>query len=314
MNHHHLRNALTLLCLFFMCIQPAYCFEDAIIAVVNQETITRKDLQDYITAVYSQLKMDGRHSEAQIKDIMAQVEKEGINRLIDDRLILSAANKIGVQAHRAAIDQRINEIRSRYPSEQIFLSSLAAEGLTVTDLQERIADQLKAQFFVETEIKSTIYVNPQEITDYYQNNIEKFKNPEYADIDSIFIPYTENPDTAREQANTAYGQLKMGQDFENVTQQYSKAPSIKTIVKGQLKPQIEQQIFSLKPGEFTWPIESDQGIFIFKLNKKFAQETAALEDVKDQIAQFLFNQKFKEKTESWLKQEREKTYIEIKGL
>lgn len=313
----HRNNVIGIAAVLLVCCcfpRPGYGFEDAIIAVVNEETITLKDLQDYFNAVYTQLKMDGRHSPEQIQEIMEQVEREGINRLIDDRLVLSAANKRGIEANRSAVDQRISETRSRYPSEQAFLSALTAEGLTVTDLRQRIADQLKSQFFVEMEIKSAIQVHPQEVTDYYKQNLEQFVRPEHVDLNSIFIPYGDDPQEAREQANMVYGRIKMGDDFQEAVASYSKAPSLGKIARGEMKPDIEEQIFSLKSGAVTPPIESDQGVFIFQLKEKFPATAVKLDEVKDQISQFLFNRKFKEKMGAWLNEARQETYIEIKKM
>lgn len=294
-------------------ILPACAFEDAIIAVVDDETITLKDLHDYTAAVYTHLKMEEQLSDAQIAEAMNQLKEEGIHRLIDDRLVLSAANKKGVTARRESIDQRINEIKSRYPSEQAFLASLAAEGFTVTELRNRIGDQLKAQFFIEEEVKSAIHINPQDITDYYQNNSDQFLKPEHAEVKSIFIPYGADATASRERANMAFGQLKLGQDFDQVAAQYSEKSLVTTIMRGQMKPEIESQIFNLKEGEFTWPIDSDQGLFIFRLIKKFPAQTVAFDDVKNQIAQFLYATKFQEHMDAWLSKAREDHYIEIKN-
>jgi parvulin-like peptidyl-prolyl isomerase len=296
-----------------LCYNPAaLCFDDAIIAIVNEDIITMKDLSDYLNSVYTQLKMEGTHTETQINEIMDQVEKDGINRLIDDRILLNAANEHGVEAKRFAIDEEIDKIKARYPSEPAFISSLTTEGLTITDLRNYIADKLKVQFFVDNEIKSTIQINPQKITDFYNANIKQFLKPERVDLDSIFISYGSDAAQAKEQAAKAYALLTAGNAFSDVAKQFSSAPSVGIIARGQMKPDIEDTIFALNEDGFTQPIESLQGVFIFKLKSHFPEETASLEESKDQIAQFLFNKEFKEKLKSWLDEEKKKTYIEIK--
>ena len=52
----------------------SFAISDAIIAVVDEEIITLKDLKDYINSVYTQLKVEGKHSESQIRQIMQAVE------------------------------------------------------------------------------------------------------------------------------------------------------------------------------------------------------------------------------------------------
>ena len=305
---------LTAVFLIFPGLTPsALSVEDAIIAIVNDEVITIKDLKDYINAVYTQLKIEGRYSEEEIRGIMEKAEQDGINRLIDDRLILNAATEKGIEAKQTAINEKTAEFRSRYDSEQAFLTALAAEGLTVTDLQKRVADQLKSQFFVETEIRSTIKVNPQDVTDYYNAHIERFKKPERADLDSIFIPYNDDQAAAKETADRAYALLQSGSAFPDVAKEFSKSPAVGMIARGQTKPDIEEKIFALSAGEFTPPMESDQGIFLFKLKQKLPEETPPLEEVKDFIAQNLFNEKLQKEMKTWLEKARDKAYIEIKN-
>ncbi len=72
----------------FLWTQPAGAAgptQDTIIAIVNKEAITLKDLRQYLSAVYVQLQAQGR-SEKESKELMEKYEKEGLSRLIEDRL------------------------------------------------------------------------------------------------------------------------------------------------------------------------------------------------------------------------------------
>lgn len=302
-----------LMLLFIGPPMPAAAIEDAIVAIVDDDVITIKDLKDYLNAVYTQLKMDGQYSTEKIQELMTQVQAEGIDRLIDDRLLLNEATALGMEPRREVIDQKINELKARYPSEKAFLDSLAADGFTITDLRQRISDQLKTKNFVETEIQSKLQVNPQEVTDYYAQHPAEFQRPESAEVESIFIPFDENPEKTQEKANEAYGLIMMGKTFSEVADQFSLAPSKSTITRGKMKPEIDDQIFQLKKGDVSWPIESDRGFFLFKIKEKIAGETLPLEEAKDRIAAYLLNEKFREEIKKWLEEKKSKTYIEIKN-
>ena len=156
-------------------------------------------------------------------------------------------------------------------------------------------------------------MNPQDITDFYNSNPHQFKRPERVHLNSIFIPFGKNPAEAEKKADQAHGMIELGRSFDDVAEKFSTAPSIGMIARGQMKPEIETRIFNLSVGGVTLPVKSDQGYFIFELKEKFPVEAVPLEEAKDQIAQFLFNQEFKEKMESWLKEAKKKTYIEIKN-
>ena len=61
----------------------AFTLEDAIIAVVNDELITLKELRDYIKETYLALTAEGV-DQTKIKEIMLDLEINGINKLIED--------------------------------------------------------------------------------------------------------------------------------------------------------------------------------------------------------------------------------------
>lgn len=289
-----------------------FAADDAIIAVVNDETITLKDLREYLNAIYLQLVSDGR-SEEDIEKIMTDYEINGIDQLIDDKLLVDEANKKKMEIRPKLIDDRLAQIKSHYPSEKAFIDALTEDGLTVGDLKNRVTDQLKKKYLVEMEVRSKILVNPSEVTDYYEKHSAQFQSGEKMDLDSIFVAYKDNRDEAAPKANHALDLLKQGRNFSEVAKEFSDAPSIGLIEKGQLLPELEKEIFKLRETETSSLVLTDQGIYIFRVNKKIPQKVLTLEDVKDEISDRLFHDKFQARLENWLKDLRKKAYVEIKS-
>lgn len=305
-----------ILCHVLLCLAPfapcAYSMEDGIIAVVNDDIITVKDLKDYLHTIYTQLRMEGR-SQSQIEAIMQEMEKQGIDKLIEDKLLLSEAKRVGIEVREDLIDEKVDEIKQRYPSEQVFLNALLQDGATVTDLRNKINDQLKVKFIIEHEIKSKIFVNPQEVTDYYKNHFEEFQKGERVDLDSIFIAVKDGDKKAAiETTDQALAEINAGTEFADVAKKYSKAPSLGIIEKGKLVPAIEDKVFELKEGEVSGPVATEEGIFIFKIKKKLAPEVTPLENVKESVYNYLFQQKFRDQLQDWIARLKKDAYIEIK--
>ncbi len=145
--------------------------------MVNDELVTFKDLKDYIHDTYVQLSAEGM-PESKIRPIMIDLEKNGVNKLVEDKLMLSKANQIGLQVNDQVIDDRIAQIMAKYPSEDAFINGLVSHGATVTDLRNKILNQFKIKYVIEHEVKSKVFVNPQEVTDYYTSNMNDFKKSE----------------------------------------------------------------------------------------------------------------------------------------
>lgn len=292
-------------------IKSAEAIDDAILAVVNDEILTVRDLKEYIQSAYMNLMAKGADEEI-VKGAMLEMEINGLNRLIEDKLILSRANTIDLQVRDKLIDERMNEIKSKYDSEEEFLAALSQSGSSVTDIRTKIEDQLKIQFVVNHEVKSKIFVNPQEVTRYYQDHLADFQKKERIVLDSIFIQFKKDRAVAEAKAKDAIAKINEGVDFIEVAKQFSSTPPLGIVERGQLMPTVEKVVFDLEINEVTPPIEVDTGIFIFKLNEKIQAKTAPIEEVKENIYNAIFNQKFKKKFEKWIGELKKDAYIEIK--
>ena len=187
--------------------------KDTIIAIVNNEAITLKDLKDYIGGVYRQLKVENKSPE-EINEIMATYEQKGINQLIEDKLILVAAEEKGLIVKPDAVDKRLKEIKDRYSSEDDFLGSLNAQGITVTDLKNKLLNQMKARYIVDIEVKQKVFVNPQDVTNYYNVHPDEFGRKTRYNLQSIYISFNKGKSEARKRIAEARDRLVAGEDFE----------------------------------------------------------------------------------------------------
>lgn len=292
-------------------VPPAAALEDAILAIVNDELITLRDLRDYVKATYAALIAEGQ-SQEQIDAAMLDLEINGLKKLIEDKLLLSKAKTMGLSVKDRIVDEKIDSLKERYPSEQAFNDALVKNGATMTDVENKVRDQLKIAYVIENQIKSKIYVNPAEVTDFYNTNIDKFMQKERIEVESIFIPFGDDKATAKKDIKIALIMIQNGSDFGDIAEKYSSTSSLGTVERGQLLPEIEKAVFHLKEGEVSDIIEVDSGVYLFMVTKKYTANLAPLEDVEDIITKQIYNTKFRERFLSWLEELKEDAYIEIK--
>ncbi len=299
--------------LMLACLMPGptCAVDDAIIAVVNDEVITLKDLRDYIHKTYVSLVADGL-SEQELQSVMADLEQNGIDKLIEDKLMVSRANKIGIEVRDKLVDERLAELQTKYGSEQVLVEALVKNGATITDLRNKILEQLKIKFLIDHEVKSKIFVNPQEVTQYFEEHKDDFQKAERVNLESIYITFIDDKESARKRAEEALALIKGGEDFLDVSKKYSDTPSVGVVEKGQLLPEVEESVFNLSEGEVSPLIETDSGIYIFKLKGKVLSQDADLKEVKGQIYKYIFHLKFKDRLDKWLSNLKKDAYVEIK--
>lgn len=285
---------------------------DAIIAIVNNEVITLKDLKDYIAGVYRQLKVEHKTQE-EIQKIVASYEERGVNQLIEDKLILEAANKKGIELRNDIVEKRLKEIKSRYASDEEFLNELNAQGITVSDIKKKITNQLKSKYEVDLEVRDKVFVNPEEVTQYYNNHKDEFESRTKYNLDSIYISYNKGKPEAINKIKQARKELMAQGDFEKISKEFSEAPSVGTLEQGQMVPAIEKEVFSLKEGEVSQPVEVEGGVYLFKVKNIISGHKQSLEEVKNSIYYKLFDEQFQTKFKAWVDKLREKAYVELRN-
>ncbi len=285
---------------------------DAIIAIVNDDVITLKDLRQYVAGIASQLKIENKSPE-EIRRIMGDYEQKSLDKLIDDKLILAAANDKGIEVRDDIVDKRLQEIKDRYPGENDFLKALNAQGMTVSDLRRKLTDQLKVKYEVDMEVKDKIFINPQDTTDYYNKHAGEFSRKPMVNLQSIFVSFDKyTKQEARTRADEARSRMLAGEDFDKVFQKYSDGSSLGEVQKGQMVDAVENVVFNLKLNEVSDPVEVENGIYVFKAVGASPGKQQTLAEVKDQIYDKLLDDQFQAKFKEWVDKLREKAYVEIK--
>ncbi len=287
--------------------------DDAIIAIVDDDVITAKDLQDYMRGIYAQLRIEGR-SDQEIKEIMNEYQSKGINQLVEDRLILAEAKRQGMQIRAEAVEERLAEIRKKYASPEEFISEINKEGATISEIRKKLEDQFKARYVVTKDIRDKIYVNPQEVTDYYNVHIDDYRRRSRVYIQSIFIKADIDPLAAMKKMQAAMDKIKAGQDFNEIAKAYSELPSIGEVFDDTLSPEFRAKIDMMWVGQVSDIItDPKNGLYILKLAGRSPAAAPSLSEVKNEIYQKLFEVKFKAQFSAWIEKLRKKSYVEIKG-
>ncbi len=285
---------------------------DAIIAIVNDDVITLKDLRQYVAGIAGQLRVENKSPE-EIQQIMGDYEQKGLDKLIDDKLILAAANDKGIEVRGDIVDKRMKEIRDRYPGEDDFLNALNAQGMTVSDLQRKLTDQLKVKYEVDMEVRDKIFVNPQDVTDYYNKHASEFNRKPMVNLQSIFVSFDKHSkQEARSRADEARSRMLAGEDFDKIFQKYSDSSSVGEVQQGQMVDAVENVVFNLKLEEVSDPVEVENGVYVFKAIGISPGKQQTLAEVKDRIYSQLLDGQFQTKFKEWVDKLREKAYVEIK--
>ena len=281
---------------------PTYA-QDKIVAIVNSDIITQKDLNDFVNFMRIQLatKYEGEELESKTQSMKLDL----LDKLIEDRLILQKAKKNNIKVDENVVNAKIDEIKKRYASDKEFQNTLYQQGLSQADIGMRVKEQLLMYNIINSQVKSKIVINPGEITDFYQRNTEEFSMPQEREFESVTV-------NDKDLAKNIFNDLKNTQDLKAVAEKYGLSVNHLSVKKGQeLRKDIEEVIFKLKPQDISGPIAVEKDFYIFKLVNITAPRQQNLSEVQEKISTFLFEKKLQENLAKWLDELKQQAYIKI---
>jgi parvulin-like peptidyl-prolyl isomerase len=283
------------------CVLPSFA-QDKILAIVNSDIITQRDLDDFIN--FTRIQLSGEYSGEKLEDKIRSMKSDMLEKLIEDRLILQEAQKNNIKVDDSRVKAKIAEVKKRYGTEEEFQQALMEQGLVEADLQTRIKEQLLMYNIVDAKIRKKIVVKPSEITDYYAQNQWRFNKLEERDFQSLILE-----DEAK--ANSIYEQLKSGKDVIEAGKENSLTVNTFSVKRGELKEDIEDILFNMISGELTQPMKINGKFYIFKLNNVSLSRQQTLLEVQDAIAGILLESKMQEEMVKWLDGIKKTAYIKI---
>lgn len=277
--------------------------DDKIVAIVNNDVITQKDLNDFKSFMRMQLahETQGEILEKKIEEMRYDM----LNKLIEDRLIVQEAKKIGFRVEESRVRNRMNEIKRQYPSEADFEKAILSQGFAQADLENRIREQFLMYNLIEFRVRRSIAIKPSEVTEYYRAHVSDFLAPETREL-IVVSSSDEN------QMKQVTDRVKRGENIAVIAQELSLDENKVSATKsGQLKKDVEDIVFELSRGMATDPIRIDSRYYIFYLDSIIPAHQLSLPEAKDTISALLQNQKMQDELSKFLDEIKNRSYIKI---
>jgi len=268
-----------------ICAQKAL----KIVAAVNNEVITSKDIDDYCAALA--LRLSDVTQPPSCDDV--QFRNEALERMIEDKIILAEAKKEPIDVPQSMIEDRLSKLIQSYPSREAFEASLRERGLTITSLKSTLKDKIYMQTAVENKVKAFIAVSPQEVNNFYMKNKQLFAAP------NAYMFYVAESEDRSKLEIISNAVDESGIDI--VQKQYK--DTLFPVESGtqELLPEFAKALEHLKEGEQTIEKIDDRYYFIHLVRINPAR-TLSLDDARDKVAEHLRDIKFKKRFGEWVEQ------------
>lgn len=296
---------------------PDEVIADRIVAVVNNDAITLAELQESIL-------MFRQENRQQVSASDEELARQFLTRLIDNRLQLQEAERDKIVVDEIELNEEITERMKRFGTKTIeeFEALVKSQGLTVEAVRKRLRDSLRVTKVVRRRVTLRVSVTDPEITHYIEENRSKLETGLSYHAGHILIVPESDTDAgwegARIRADMIRTQAIEGGNFADLAKKNSRDASAKdggdlgNLHRGELSPEIEEQILALRPGEVSRPYKSPLGYHVFRLESKESLDGEALQRVRQQVREILYREKYEARMQAWIKEIKRRAIIEVR--
>jgi peptidyl-prolyl cis-trans isomerase SurA len=293
--------------------------KERIAAVVNGQPITLSEVEERVGPERQRVLQES--DEAKRARDLATLLHQGLEQLIDEKLIESEAHTIGADVSEDEVQRGLEQL-ARQSSMEVpeFKEALEQQGISWETARETVRrQQLMGQVL-------RFKVKPRKITDEEVQTAYAgvAKAPEYeVRARHIFVATPERATpafvaTARKKAEDALQRVKSGETFALVARELSDGPTAREggdlgyFKKGLMLPAIEQAAFSLKPGEISPLVKTSSGFHIVMVEDRRAIPPKPLPEVKEDIRNQLANESIFKERENYIASLRKTAQIDEK--
>ncbi len=295
---------------------------DRIVAVVNEDLITLRELNQAMRPFEMQLQERGYPAD-QERQLRFEFRTEMLNKMISDKLTEQEIDRLDITVSPTEIDKAVERLKSaNFHTDEQLRQALARDGMTLADLRRKLEKQILRRQLIHQEIKSRIVITKEEIKRYYDQHSSEYGSAQRYHLRNIVMSVGPGTDEYQKQQvlkrmKAIYSRLKTGVSFTLLAKQYSEsllAPEggdLGFFKMADLSPQIQGALKGKTAGEFTPVLDTDQGYQIFYIEKIEVQPPRPLEDVSAEISEKLYNEVLDQKFKSWLTELRKRSHIKI---
>lgn len=301
---------------------------DRVVAVVNREIITQSELDELAHARKMEIEKelaDRSNSSGSPFGTAAEVQRDLLNETIEKKLILQEAKKRGVRITESELEMALRDIegRNQFPSREAFQEAISRENLSWEKYLDDLKNQLTILKLMNREIDSNLALTDQEVQAYYDTRSDLFIVPDEIRLKQILfrLPPSAAPeaiDETRRKAEQVLKEAQGGGDFDRLVEQHSEGSErrqggdLGSFKKGELTPEIDRVVFTLKPGTVSPLVQSAVGFHIFKVQNREGVRRQPLERVRKEVEERLIFEKREALRKKWLDEIWSRSFVDVK--
>ncbi len=292
---------------------------ERIVAKVNGQIVTLTELNKEVDSAMEQLGAAPTPQENEARK--ARLQSEVLERIIDNMLVLQVAEDRGLRVPSRFFQEWKQNIMKEMDIEtdEELERQVQLQGGSMADLRKRFEDGLLLQEVRRMEVDSKVSVSEPEIKERYRLHINDYTDPAKVRLREIVLRFDETNEIEQgRKARQIRADIEQGADFAEVARMHSESGSREAggdlgfFNDGELTESLATVAFSLKLGEVSEIIRLEKAFYILRVEESVEATTKELDDVRNEVADAIFQEKMTEQMERFVKQLRERAIVEVK--
>ena len=166
--------------LIFVALYYVYALRDDVVAIVNGEKLYQTALNENIENIQRAAQDQG--VDTSDPTIQEEIRQQSFQALIDNALILAAAEEAGITANAEEVDALYSDIISQLGGTESSVSQLAAVGLTTDELRSNIEERITIETYLASVTDSEeLTVTEEDVTEF----LAPYANEELPPLEEI---------------------------------------------------------------------------------------------------------------------------------
>jgi peptidyl-prolyl cis-trans isomerase SurA len=300
---------LLVFCFFMFATMAQAEVVERILAVVNDEVITKSEVDQMAKAMQSQPGVQMLSGK--------ELEKKLLDAMITQKLAITEAKRRGITVPDKEVQAAFDDFKKRnnIQDDATLAKALAREGMTIKGLKQQIHDQILTQSLMNIVAAGKAVVTDKEVRDFYDKEYPKTMGGQ-VHLRILNMPYPPGATEAQKEevkkkAEMILQEHRKGVTWEQLRDKYSiLLQDMGYIAETDLDPELVQFLGKVKTGE-TAPIQTLKGFQLVQVVDRRDSKTVSFEQAAPKIRQLLQQRDMEKIFQEWIKAQKDKSHIKI---